>query len=127
MFSTSLLSMQITLLNHFFSNAMFEFFSKLSISSSSLLSAPSINTFILLLSVFDYFNVMFSLLFKSMPRSFLLSHWLIWSVIKRPTDSTTSTTSGETDTTSGQTRTTSGKTSTSIGRRVLQVIRQVIP
>ena len=34
------------------------------------------------------------------------------SVIKRPTDSTTSTTSGQTSTTSGQTSTTSGKTST---------------
>ena len=37
---------------------------------------------------------------------------LEWSVIKRPTVSTTSTTSGQTDTTSQQTSTTSGKTST---------------
>ena len=38
------------------------------------------------------------------------------SVIKRPTDSTTSTTSGQTSTTSGQTNTTCGKTSTSSGK-----------
>ena len=37
---------------------------------------------------------------------------LEWSVIKRPTVSTKSTTSGQTDTTSQQTSTTSGKTST---------------
>ena len=56
------------------------------------------------------------------------------SVIKRPTDSTTSTTSGQTDTTSGQTSTGSGQTSTSSGqtsttsgRRVLRVTRQLIP
>ena len=39
-----------------------------------------------------------------------------WSVIKRPTDSTTSTASGEADTTSGQTDTTSGQTSTTSGQ-----------
>ena len=64
-----------------------------------------------------------------------------WSVIKKLTDSTKSTTSEQTDTASGQTSTTSGqtittsgitstaswKTNTSSGRRVLQVIRQVIP
>ena len=77
------------------------------------------------------------------------------SVIKRPTDSTTSTTSGQTDTMSGQTSTTSGQTNTSSGKtstrsgktstssgktstrsgktnsssgkRVLRVTRQVIP
>ena len=38
------------------------------------------------------------------------------SVIKRPTDSTTGTTSGQTDTTSGQTNTTSGQTSTTNGQ-----------
>ena len=48
------------------------------------------------------------------------------SVIKRPTDSTTSTTSGQTSTTSGQTSTTSGKKSTTSGRRVLRVTRQGI-
>ena len=37
-------------------------------------------------------------------------HWR--SVIKRPTDSSMSTSSGQTDTTNGQTSTTSGKTST---------------
>ena len=37
------------------------------------------------------------------------------SVIKRLTDSTTSTTSGQTDTTSGQTSTTSGQTGTTNG------------
>ena len=36
-------------------------------------------------------------------------------VIKRPTDSTTSNTSGQTDTTSGQTSTTSGQTSSTSG------------
>ena len=46
--------------------------------------------------------------------SYLLS--VYWSVIKRPTDSTTSTTSGQTDTTSGQTDTTSGQTSTTSGQ-----------
>ena len=42
----------------------------------------------------------------------------LWTrlVIKRPTDSTTSTTSGQTDTTSGQTSTTSGRTSTTSGQ-----------
>ena len=38
--------------------------------------------------------------------------FLLRSVIKRPTDSTTSTTSGQTDTTSGQTSTTNGQAST---------------
>ena len=38
------------------------------------------------------------------------------SVIKRPTDSTTGTMSGQTDTTSGQTSTTSGQTSTTNGQ-----------
>ena len=38
------------------------------------------------------------------------------SVIKRPIDSTTSTTSGQADTTSGQTSTTSGQTTTASGR-----------
>ena len=38
------------------------------------------------------------------------------SVIKRPTDSTTSTASGQTDVTSGQTDTTSGQTSTKSGK-----------
>ena len=46
--------------------------------------------------------------------SYLLS--VYWSIIKRPTDSTTSTTSGQTDTTSGQTDTTSGQTSTTSGK-----------
>ena len=46
------------------------------------------------------------------------------SVIKRLTDSTTSTTSGQTDTTS---REKNGQITTSSGRRVLQVIRQVAP
>ena len=56
------------------------------------------------------------------------------SVIKRTTDSTTSTASGQTDTTSGQTSITSGQTSTTSeqtsttrGRRVQGVTRQVIP
>ena len=38
------------------------------------------------------------------------------SVIKRPTDSTASTTSGQIDTTSGQTSTTSGQTNTTSGK-----------
>ena len=42
-------------------------------------------------------------------------HWNR-SVIKRPTDSTTSTTNGQTDTTSGQTSTTSGQTNTTNGQ-----------
>ena len=42
--------------------------------------------------------------------------FLLRSVIKRPTDSTTSTTSGQTDTTSGQTSTTNGQTSTTNGQ-----------
>ena len=56
------------------------------------------------------------------------------SVIKRPTDSTTSATSEQTDTTSGQTNTTSEQTSTTSrqtsttrGRRAQWVTRQVIP
>ena len=85
----------------------------------------------------------------------LLNNLFFLSVVKRPTDSTTSTTSGQTDTTSGQTSTTSGqtsttsgqtgttsgqtnsasgktsttswKTSTLSGRRVLPATRQVIP
>ena len=54
------------------------------------------------------------------------------SVIKRPTDSATGTTSGQADTTSGQTSTASGQTSTTNGqtykridRRVLRVEKQV--
>ena len=39
-----------------------------------------------------------------------------WSVIERPTDSTTGTTSEQTDTTSVQTSTTSGQTCTTIGQ-----------
>ena len=38
------------------------------------------------------------------------------SVIKKPKDSTTGTTSGQTDTTSGQTSTTNGQTSTTSGQ-----------
>ena len=38
------------------------------------------------------------------------------SVIKRPTDSTTGTTSGRTNTTSGETSTTNGQTSTTSGK-----------
>ena len=67
----------------------------------------------------------------------LLNNLFFLSVVKRPTDSTTSTTSGQTDTTSGQTSTTSEqrnntsntswKMNTWRGRRVLRVARQVIP
>ena len=39
----------------------------------------------------------------------------VWSVIKRPTDSATGTTSEQADTKSGQTSTTSGETSTKSG------------
>ena len=47
---------------------------------------------------------------------------------KKPTDSTTGTTSGKTDTTSGQTSTASGQTSTTNGRvlQVLRVTREVL-
>ena len=48
--------------------------------------------------------------------NFTLECQFQWSVIKRPTDSTTSTASGQTDTTSGQTDTTSGQTSTTRGQ-----------
>ena len=60
-----------------------------------------------------------------------------WSVIERPTDSTTGTTSGQTDTTSVQTSTTSGRKCTTNGqtnrqattmseKRVLQVDKRVL-
>ena len=47
---------------------------------------------------------------------------LIGSVIKRPTDSTTSTSNGLTDTTSGQTDTTSGQIVLRLDKRVLRVL-----
>ena len=55
----------------------------------------------------------------TLTKLFLLLTLLVafyWSVIKRLTDSTTSTTSGQTNTTSGQTSTTSGQTSTTSGQ-----------
>ena len=48
---------------------------------------------------------------------------LLRSVIKRPTDSTTSTMSRQTDTMSGQTSTTRGQMSTTSRRRVVRVTR----
>ena len=53
--------------------------------------------------------------------------WKNWSVIKRPTDSTTtSTTSGQTSTTSGETSTTSGQTNTTRKLRVLRVEKRIL-
>ena len=49
-------------------------------------------------------------------RVFIFIRFIARSVIKRPTDSTTSTTGGQTATTSGQASTTSGQTDTTSGQ-----------
>ena len=65
---------------------------------------------------------------KKVKKRFFITHptCIVGSVVKRPIDSTTSTTSGETDTTSGQTSTTSGQTSTTSEKRVLRVDKRVL-
>ena len=54
-------------------------------------------------------NVLFLIILSEIEKELIEKSWL---VIKRPRDSTTSTTSGQTDTTDGQMSTTSEKTST---------------